>query len=241
MDNLVRRRVVTSSNFARHNLFQKAQNAAHKTDYGRIEMKNRWTKSLAISIMMVANLTLQMVMAAPMTNGNTGGTTSTANPQKPNPAQALLDNLADKLERELTKAEANEIKLALDTAKEKIEAANGKLVSDLSSAFALSADQVKEALQTRAPLVETFARLVGHKLTRDEINLLKPAFEAHHKALKSSRDELIATIGSVTGLSNDEVAESLQPPPPKPSDKPNNKPGDKPNCKPGGEQSGQKR
>ncbi|HEY0072586.1 MAG TPA: hypothetical protein VGB77_00675, partial [Abditibacteriaceae bacterium] len=62
------------------------------------------------------------------------------------------------------------------------------------------------------------------------------AFEAHHKALKASRDELIATISSSTGLTNDEVAEALQPPPPP---KPSDKPSEKPNCKPEGQKGGQ--
>jgi F0F1-type ATP synthase delta subunit len=205
-------------------------------------MKNRLAMGLAATIM--ATSALPQVMAAPSTNSNsssnTSGTTSTAKPPKPNPAQALLDNLADKLERDLTEAEAKEIKLALDTAKQQIEAANNKLVSDLASAFALTPEQVKEALKTRAPLVETLAKLVGHKLTSDEIKLLKAAIEAHHKALKASRDELIATISSSTGLTNDEVAEALQPPPPpKPSDKPSDKPSEKPNCKPEGQKGGQ--
>ncbi|HEY0074415.1 MAG TPA: hypothetical protein VGB77_09955, partial [Abditibacteriaceae bacterium] len=72
-------------------------------------MKNRLAMGLAATIMVASNAMLQPVMAAPSTNSNsssntsnTSGTTSTAKPPKPNPAQALLDNLADKLERDLT-------------------------------------------------------------------------------------------------------------------------------------------
>jgi hypothetical protein len=197
----------------------------------------QWMIALTLGTMGIVNLAAPVVAAQA---GTSSGTTSTTQTSRPDPLQVVLDNIAAKLGRALTDSETSEIKTALATAKEEAEEANATMVEDIADTFDLTIDQVKAALQKRAPLVQTLSDLVGHKLTKAEVDALRAATKARRDALKTVHDELVETIASITGLTPEEADETLRPPaPPKPEDKPADKPADKPECKPGGGQGGQ--
>ncbi len=195
----------------------------------RNAVKKNATKALMLALAVAT--TGLMSIATPIRAASSAGS-STTPPPRPNPGQAVLDNIAAKLGRALTEAEVNEIKAALKAAKDEIEEANATAVEDIADTFGLTVDQVKAALQKRAPLVQTLSELVGHKLTQAEIQALRDIMKARRDALKKIHDELVESIASSTGLTPEETDEALRPPPPpKP---PEGKPGDKPGCKPPG-------
>lgn len=164
---------------------------------------------------------------------------SAAQRPRPDAAQVVLDNIASKLGRALTTSETKEIKAALGTAKTAIEEANSAWVEEIADVFGLTIEQVRAALQKRAPLVQSISELVGHQLTRAELDALRNATKARRDALKKIHDELVDTIASISGLTPEEADEALRPPPPpRPGDKPADKTGDKPECKPRGGEKG---
>ena len=130
------------------------------------------TKKLMLALAL--GITGLMSVATPVLAASTGGTTQTSRPDQ---AQVILDNLADKLGRALTASEIKAVNAALTSGKEQIEDANATLVKNIASAFGLSQDQVKEALKKRAALVQTLAEMVGRKLTATEIQALRDRHE----------------------------------------------------------------
>ena len=185
-------------------------------------LKNNGLAALALTATGLMNIAAPL-FAAPTATGSTQTNRAGTQPdgKQPDGTQTVLDNIAAKLGRALSASETKEIKAALEAAKTKIEAANATLLQDIADAFGLTTEQVKTALQTRAPLVQTLSQLVGHKLTQAEIEALRAATKARADALKTIHDDLVETIASITGLTPGEAADALRPPPPpKPGDKP---------------------
>ena len=172
--------------------------------------RNAWIGGLAIALSLNTAL---MVGAVPAGPGD--GTTKPAPPPRPGgPGKGLLEKLEAKLGRALSETEKKEIGDALKTAEQKLHEAQDEFVGAVADATGLTLDQVKAALKgaARGPAQgKALENALGRKLTATERAAVRAAIKARCEAKKAAMDELIATIASITGLTEDEVKEALKP------------------------------
>lgn len=191
---------------------------------GTIRMKSTVLMNRLAAALCLGALSLATPIVA------SAATKPAAKPTAPKPttqtaqADPKQQTLAALLNRALSDTEKKEITRALDTARLAADNARLTLVETIADDLGLSIDQVKNAFggaKTQAELIKALSGLLKRTLTAAEIAEVDAATKTFGNALKTAMDELIMTLVSITGLTDQEVASTLQPPP-----------ADKPTCNP---------
>ncbi len=174
---------------------------------------NAWMGGLAIALCL-NTVGLTGAVSAPTTGSPTA--TPTKPPPLPKPGtlgKGLVEKLEAKLGRSLSDTEKQELGAAVKTAEDALKDAQDESIAAIAEATGLSLEQVKTALKDPA-LLRNLEKQLARKLTTTERNAIRAALMARAAASKAAMDEFIATIASLTGLTEDEVKDVLKPPPP---------------------------
>ena len=195
--------------------------------------RNAWMSGLAIALSL-STVGFAGAASTPPAGSPTG---SPAKPPLPKPGtlgKGLVEKLEAKLGRSLSDTEKQELGAAVKTAEAALKEAQDESIAAIAAATGLSVEQVKTALGGPTPL-RSLEKLLGRRLTAAERDAIRAAMKARNAASRAAMDEFIATISSITGLTEDEVKDALKPPPPS-DGKPEKPGGDCPN--PGGPRNG---
>jgi len=177
------------------------------------------TKGLVLALALSAGGLTLAGHAATSTDATPDSSAAQTAPPKPDRLAGLIARIEDKLDRALTDEEKTEIADALKAEAQASRDAQGDAVEAIAEATGLALDKVKEALKgnPRGPeILQRLADQLGRALTDAERKAVVAALKARADARKAAHEQLIATVASITGLTEDEANEVLKPPPPPP-------------------------